>query len=301
MWRKIETELVPEVVVGGKRMQVEYFLCADLKSLLLNMGYKSANARDVCVYCTCCKSRWELCCKDNKCCVRYVRISDGSYQLQNLRPSDAGFKRPPLVNMSLYKFVITDILHAYLRITDHLFVKSCNLMPPFKLAEFVDVCRHNGIKAFSIRDENGALRFSNLDKRNREKIMKTVFMDRILHTLMPFNRVSDVVDAMTSFVSMWELVSSPEPNVPAMKEAIVTFTRQFRKSFAVKEIPNYVHMLCHLPFLTEQFGPMRQFQQQGVEALNHTINKKVRSVTRPGASQMTQAVQAVNRALWRRK
>ena len=124
---------------------------------------------------------------------------------------------------------------------------------------------------------------------------------RILHTLMPFKRVSDLVDAMTSFVSMWKLVSSPETNVPAMEEAIVTFTRQFRKSFAVKEIPNYVHMLCHLPFLTEQFGPMRQFQRQGVEALNHTINKKVRSVTRPGASQMTQVVQAVNSALWRRK
>ena len=116
-WHLIESELVPEVLVGERLVQVDYFLCADLKSILLNLRYKSANARDVCIYRTC-KNRWELCCKDGKCRVRYVEKPNGSFHLPTLKPSDAGYKRPPLVNLGLYKFVITDILHAYLRITD---------------------------------------------------------------------------------------------------------------------------------------------------------------------------------------
>ena len=103
---------------------------------------------------------------------------------------------------------------------------------------------------------------------------------------------------MTCFVNMWEHLTSPNPDTCALQEATEAFTYQFRKLFAAKEVPNYVHMLPHLPFLTRHFGPLRRFQQQRVEALNHTLNHKVRAVTRSGPSQMTQAVQAVNRALW---
>ena len=94
---------------------------------------------------------------------------------------------------------------------------------------------------------------------------------------------------------MWKQIDAADPDVDLLRLSVVAFTKQFRKSFASEEVPNYVHMLCHLPMLVKHFGPLRVFQQQRVEALNNTINQKVRTVTRPGPSQMRQALQAVNR------
>ena len=37
---------------------MQYFLGADVKTLLLTLGYKSANARDNCIYCTCRKGEF---------------------------------------------------------------------------------------------------------------------------------------------------------------------------------------------------------------------------------------------------
>ena len=98
-------------------------------------------------------------------------------------------------------------------------------------------------------------------------------------------------------MKLWEIIDSDEPDVSELHSAVVTFTKQFRKSFASHEVPNYIHMLCHVPLLIERFGTLKVFQQQRVEALNHALNMRVRSVTRPGPTQMLQAVQAMNRRL----
>ena len=295
-WDLIQAQLSPIVDIDGKQVHVEYFLCADLKSLLLCLGYKSANARDVCLFCSCDKNRWGSCCEDGKCALRYREASDGTLTLPTLLPSDAGYKQPPLVDMSKYKFVIIDILHLYLRVTDQIFVRSCNFIAKRQLAEFFNICRSQQICSFNIRDENGSLRFSNLDKAKREILIERVFGVRgVLHTVMPPIRADIVLAAVNAFAKMWKQIDASDPDVDLLRLSVVTFTKQFRKSFASDEVPNYVHMLCHLPMLVRHFGQLRVFQQQRVEALNNTINQKVRTVTRPGPSQMTQALQAVNR------
>ncbi|XP_043202959.1 uncharacterized protein LOC122370995 [Amphibalanus amphitrite] len=298
-WEQIERELNAVIDVGGRHVNVEYYLCADLKSILLYLGYKSANGRDVCIYCSCNKGRWGACCADGKCQARFRQAPDGSIALPALRPSDPGYKQPPLVDITRYKFVIIDILHLYLRVTDQLFVRCCNFMDKRQIGEFLAVCQHHKLSAFHLRDENGKLRFSNLDKSKREKMMEAVFLkEAVLRTLMPPSRADRVIAVVEKFQQVWKLINSDAPNLEQLQASVVAFTKQFRKSFASDELPNYVHMMCHIPLLIEHFGSLRAFQQQRVEALNHAINVRVRSVTRPGAIQMQQAVQAVNRSLW---
>ena len=297
-WQTIEAELHPVVDVGDRTVNVEYYLCADLKSILLHLGYKAANARDVCVYCTCAKNRWGMCCSDGKCANRHLQASDGIF-LPKLSPGDPEYKRPPLANLARYRFVMIDLLHLYLRITDQLFVRSCNLMCKRQLDEFIGVCRHHNVQSFNLRDENGTLKFSNLDRMKRDKLLSAIFLDRkVLHTLMPSSRVDLVVSAVERFLELWKQLDSDAPYPDELQVSVEIFTRQFRKSFASDEVPNYVHLLCHVPMLVRYFGSLKPFQQQRVEALNHTLNVKVRSMTRPGPSQMTEAVQAVNRSLW---
>ncbi|KAF0306886.1 hypothetical protein FJT64_021708 [Amphibalanus amphitrite] len=180
-----------------------------------------------------------------------------------------------------------------------LFVRCCNFMDKRQIGEFLAVCQHHKLSAFHLRDENGKLRFSNLDKSKREKMMEAVFLkEAVLRTLMPPSRADRVIAVVEKFQQVWKLINSDAPNLEQLQASVVAFTKQFRKSFASDELPNYVHMMCHIPLLIEHFGSLRAFQQQRVEALNHAINVRVRSVTRPGAIQMQQAVQAVNRSLW---
>ena len=167
------------------------------------------------------------------------------------------------------------------------------------LDEFIVVCRHHKISSFNLRDENGSLRFSNLSRAKREKMLTEIFLEsKVLCTLMPPSRADLVVAVMEKFAELWGHINCDAPNLDQLQKSVVAFTHQFRKSFASAEVPNYVHMLCHVPLLVRHFGSLRAFQQQRVEALNHTLNVKVRTVTRPGPTQMTQAVQAVNRSLW---
>ena len=100
-WESIEAELRPVIDIGDRVIHVDYYLCADLKSLLLHLGFKSANARDVCLYCTCTKERWGTCCYDGKCTTRHVRTSDGIL-LPSLSRGKPGYKQPPLANAPKY-------------------------------------------------------------------------------------------------------------------------------------------------------------------------------------------------------
>ena len=219
-------------------------------------------------------------------------------RLPRLNPGDPGYKQPPLVNVDRYRFVMIDILHLFLCVTDQLFVRSCGFMAKRQVDEFLVLCRHHKVTSFNLRDENGTFRFSNLCEAKRENMMSRIFMSKaVLYTLMPPSRADLVLAVMEKFAEGWEHINCDSPDLDKLHTSVVAFTRQFRKSFASDEVPNYVHLLCHVPLLVRHFGSLRAFQQQRVEALNHTINVKVRSVTRPGSTQMTQAVQAVNRSL----
>ena len=126
--------------------------------------------RTDCIYCSCSKGRWGSCCTDGKCKARFREEGDGSLPLPALRPGEPGYKQPPLINVSRYKFVMIDILHMYLRVTDQFLVRCCYFMDKRQIDEFMCVCRHHNLSTFHLRDENGKLRFSNLDKAKREKM-----------------------------------------------------------------------------------------------------------------------------------
>ena len=295
VWSTIQSELKHELTIDDREHRVEYYLCADLKSLLLYLGFKAANARDCCIYCSCSKGRWGRCCEDGKCVGRYV--TKGGLTLPPLQPGDPGYKQPPLIDVTLYRFVIIDVLHMFLRVTDQMFSRACGFMSRGQLDQFMIECRHIGLKSFHLKDDNDGLKFSNLDKRKRERMMQDIFLSGVLYTLVPASRAELVVQVMRRFLDMWREIDSDTPDTSRLTETVVAFTLQFQKTYACVEPPNYVHMLCRLPLLVAHFGSLKAFQQQRVEALNHVLNQKVRTVTRPGPGQMTEAVQAVIRSL----
>ena len=133
-----------------------------------------------------------------------------SIALPALRPSDPGYKQPPLVDITRYKFVIIDILHLYLRVTDQLFVRCCNFMDKRQIGEFLAVCQHHKLSAFHLRDENGKLKFSNLDKSKRENMMEAVFLkEAVLRTLMPPSRADRAIAVVEKFQQVCGSSSAP--------------------------------------------------------------------------------------------
>ncbi|CAM1329199.1 Uncharacterised protein g9939 [Pycnogonum litorale] len=273
VWPAIE-QCLPDQINGKV---IKYFFCADLKSLLLNLGYKDSNGRDVCIYCSCDKARWHLCCQDEKCKPCYNQ-SKNKIALPSLQPSDPGYKRKPLIDIGKYKFVIVDTLHAYLRITDQLFSRTVCAMSKKNVSVFLNECGTAGIPGFKLHDAVHGFKFSLLNVHQRKLLISKIFVrDEILKKFLSADTVAPITRIFKLFVDLWASVK--DADIESMSNLIPQFTSAFRKTFARSEIPNYIHILSHFPFLFQQFGNINVFQQQSVEKMNRTIVTKFFTVS----------------------
>ena len=273
---------------------VKFFLCADMKSLLMVLGFKAANARDGCIFCMCRKDRWTLCCVDKKCVTR-GKLSDGRWILPPLKRADPGFKCKPLVDSSMFFGMLVDTLHMFFRITDAIFGRVIGFMSEKGKDVFLELCDAAGIKRFYIVDkcETTVIKFSNLTKAKRSILLEKVFLKNELQRCgISLQRAETIQDLCDRFVLCMNLMTVGGDE---LVRAIRGFTALFCKLFQLDSVPYYVHILAHTPLLISLYGDLTVFQQQSVENLNCKLSRKYFSQTSCSTSK---AVIATNRSIF---
>ena len=91
----------------------------------------------------------------------------------------------------------------FLRVTDQMFSRACGFMSKGQIQAYMIECRHIGPMSFHLKNDNGGLKFSNLDKRKRERMMQDIFLIGVLYTLTHASRADLVVQVMRKFLDMW--------------------------------------------------------------------------------------------------
>ena len=143
-WELVASTMMNEQV---RERRIKFYFVADMKTMLITLGYKAANSRNACIFCKCSKERWALCGADNKCDFRgEIRESNDGIVLPKLKAGDPGFKNEPLISSELFDGVILDVMHLYLRVTDAIFSRAVAKMSKKGIQDFFSVC---GIIIFS--------------------------------------------------------------------------------------------------------------------------------------------------------
>ena len=271
-----------------KERGIQFFLVADLKTLYITLGFKSANARDVCIYCRCSKERWAKCGVDRKCSPRYV-VQEGVVQLSVLKPGDPGYKNEPLISAELFHGIIIDVMHLFLRVSDAIFSRAVTLMSKKGIVLFLEVC---GVKESQLKDggDTSLPKFSKLTVAKRKVMFQNVFTcDDVLRRC----GISDAVGVAAcsrAFLAYYDTLRATD--VDSIDQKGSYFIALFCKVFKLAEVPNYVHMIVHTGLLTRIYGDLFHFQQQSAESLNSVMSRKFFGQTKCSTAS---AVVATNR------
>lgn len=289
---------VQKVIEDPRLKCVRFFLVADLKTLLLALGYKSANGRDVCFICSCDKSRWHMCTFDSKCSPRYSSSEcESKLILPPLKAGDPGYKAKPMIDVSVFHGVVFDTLHLFLRVTDQILGRACSSMSKQGITVFLRYCADMGIEDFNLRDpgETAIIKFTKLDKKSRTKMIDKIFRDvAVLKTCsLPQQKAESVARVCCVFMDAFEALSTGIN----LEVKVKKFVASYCKCYQVNEISNYVHLLLHAPLLFSKYGDISKFQQQSVEKLNSVMSRRYFSQS---AANIQQAVIANNRSLFLR-
>ena len=273
-----------------KEKGIQFFLVADLKTLYIALGSKSANARDVCIYCSCLKDRWALCGVDGHCQARYS-IENGVMKLPSLKQGDAGFKNQPLIQSELFHGIIIDVMHLFLRVSDAIFSRACLLMSKKGIELFLQIC---GVRESQLKDggDTSLPKFSKLTVSKRRVMFQNVFTDStVLRRCGVSHSNSELVEkCCDTFLAYYSALKLAD--VESIDSKSRKFIALFCKTFKVLEVPNYFHLTVHTGMLTSLYGNLFDFQQQSTESLNCVISRKFFGQTKCSTSD---AIAAANR------
>ena len=277
----LKDAMIPNIEYQGKTFDVRYFFGGDLKFILSCLGMKAANSRNSCIYCRCDKSKWHTCLSSVKCELRF----DPSVMKLSYTKRDAGMKADCLVPIGKFEFVMLDTMHMFFRVTDQLFRRALNFADKKGIAAFEKLCEEKKISSFYLKcDDVAGVTFSKLTGRARNIMLRDVFCTDGLPRFIPAEHVRPILSVFEAFKVLWDRISVAVCSSVELISAIEQFISLFRKVFAISEIPDYVHLLCHLPILVDRFGNATAFQQQSGEQTNFIVSKVISSMTTPAAA-----------------
>ena len=289
VWFEIQ-QLMPNFLDRAK-----FFFVADLKSLLQNLGFKAANAKDICIYCSCSKENWLRC--GTSCKPRYKRDASGKYFLPKLKRTDPGYAREPLIESDKFEFVILDMLHLYLRVSDQILSRACSLMSSDGRAAFVEFCCKNGANRFKLvgRGDFQDVKISCLTGPNRKRILPLLRDSNVVKNFCGVDDAVAIAKLVGLFLDLIELFDDDQAvvNCADMPLKVQKIVAMFCATFSVTHIPDYVHLMLHLPFLVSNFGNLKRFKQEGVERHNKFVERKYFAQTKCSTDA---ALKASNRA-----
>ncbi len=132
-------------------------------------------------------------------------------------------------------------------------------------------------------------------RRLKAVLLNDVFVESKLPAFIPKAKVPQVTEVFSKFNDLWAHLCLCDREVDCDK--ISAFIICFRKTYAVGEVCNYIHLLCHFPMLYSRFGHLHECQQQSGEYLNHSLSSAMTRVCQPQTSTV-QSMLSVNRLLF---
>lgn len=201
-----------------------------------------------------------------------TRYFFGGLQWRNvLAPKKPGCKLETLLPCFGLADTAVDTMHLFFRVTDKLFdfVAKELSETPDALRAFEAALAEAGIRNRLRKNEQGALEFSGLNSKDREKMLDLLCQTPL--SLPDTNRAKQLQALHRKFRACYDLLkSSDDPE--QIRETTHAFISLFGILYQKIAVTPYMHILAHhCHELVELHGCLGKFNQQSVEKANDTV------------------------------
>ncbi len=273
---------------NGQAYTIEYFLCGDMKILLILCGLKAANSEYACLYCISSRANrknlqfgethWEQKCK------RRPLGKLGKYCQAH----------PPLLHIDLNHIMI-DELHVLLRVGGilirnlimdaHRLDERASLLGRKKVTSAMDnlvaMIRSCGVafKVWDTKDKSLGLDYTSCTG-NQMKALFKLLPDKIRQSEL-ISKPDLVANLWESFKAIYDLLSGPvlerSSTQTYFQKASVWMNKFVKLSKHLEgydSVTPYMHILVyHVPRILREHGTLRWFSGQGLEKVNDDIKQ----------------------------
>lgn len=268
------------------RFKVEFVLGGDLKYLNVVMGISAVTSTFFCIHCKCPKDerhdmskRWSV--VDPNAGARTISEMQGLCELR--RGNRYNCIHPPIFDFVPVSSVVTDILHAGLRIFDALlqgFMKELQVLDHcngFKWSDEGSVMRkfQRHVRGLGIFYElyegpGGIIEGTNMPCHACMKILK--FVDPV-DFLAADSDPCEVRFLWREFVALYDRFRNFDPDTDstvALSKNAKEWVGRFARKYQANRVTPYMHQLAfHMPELVELHGSLGKWSQERFEYMNH--------------------------------
>ena len=258
------------IVVGDVSRNVRVLFCADYKFLLIALGMKAATSSNACIYCKCKSGKY---------------FHGPAEPRESIRRGDPGTKLDNMLPNINPEDIVIDVLHMYFRVSDRLFhrlVEQEAADDAASRAALHAALDALGLKGHLVCNDSGALEFSSLQSRDRDKLINAVVRGDFLQKVMlraSAARVNMVRALFAKFEKVMNILKTCADGELVRVECI-TFLKMFLAIYQKNMVTPYIHILAyHVPDIVGRHGALGAFNQQVVEKENHLVTSTFFSCT----------------------
>ena len=305
------------IEVDGKVFCVEFYLGGDWKFLALVTGIEAASSIYFCVWCKCPSDEKHIVGKwsalDTTKGARTTKETQ-TLCLEKKKPvKKFCCVRQPLFPMIEIKYVIPDILHLFLRISDvlvNLLILELRRMDGITKAttKVTDLTALQNIVKyekflqghckigfhFYTEKESKHLKWRDLTGTEKLKLFKQIDIPN----LFPGYPNGDNVQGIwRRFFNIYNLLREKNNmNSDEFKLATKQWLQEFLEVYQTKQATPYIHLLTnHIVEMMDTHGSLAPFTQQGVEKLNDIITQEYFKSTNHRQDSLKQIMLKLNR------
>ena len=181
---------------------------------------------------------------------------------------------------------------------DQILSYACSRMDPAGRSAFVEFCCQHGANKFKLKqfnnDDANNVKISNLTGPNRRQILPLLCdVQNWTGIMSSRDEVLGIIETLRAFLEILNMFEVLSVDVPLLSRRVKRFVALFCLHTKKLEVPDYVHLLLHVPFLVQNFGNIKRFEQQAVERNNRFIERKYFAQTK---CDVNEALRAANRA-----
>ena len=271
-----ELSSIKNILIGQVLFKVDFFFAADEKMLALLMGVNAANSKQPCIYC--------------KCTVRHFydttklwSITDPHFGARSFHDATKSVGKDGQINSPLVNFVpfsqfVFDLLHANLRISEHIFDK---VFSELVILDWRDKTKKRQDAFTKFLVENVRI-FNPIYEKNKQMCLKSFNRDENLNILsnMPLKSLFPDLKKVEKIELLWRNFFDINVNLIQNKwssEEIRIKTKDWLDlsvDIHGREFPTlYMHMLsAHLYQFQDAHDHVYRFNCSQLEKKNH-LNK----------------------------
>lgn len=288
-----EVQNLTEILLNGTKLKVQYFLAGDMKFLNVVVGIGACSSKYACLWCTCSATErgnvskvWSMFETD-----KGARTVADIEKLSRQKKDNFSCQACPIFPSIPITFVVPDILHLYLRISDQLtnqlIVELMKLDKINKNAKKFDRTKQNhlakfekfisdlGIEwSFYIDKESSLLKYRDFTGPEHRKIQTSI---NLLDLLPSDQNLHKIVKLWEDFSKLMEMLKKKMPSdadANECSERARKWVSLYGEVYMYKNITPYMHVLMnHFPESMKFHGNLNLFCMQGVEKMNSEVTQ----------------------------